>query len=669
MKAYTPFQVQRISGLRDRPTYNELVDYIETTDDTIKMPDRRAKFIRNSFYLSQLDGEGMRRQEEQERQREKEQERELLIRQFARDFGFMYRDIRNFLDGHGLVPTRRDEPGPDPPPRGGGESPIQEEDAFLDVDDDALVSLMDDSALDRLMMPDIGSIPADPINDVRRQARMQPARGSGLSQLPENRNQLRTVGGQARIPVARGTGLTRDVQVRSPLVQVRQPQSSFNPQRQRPNLQPQPISRVPRLGTPPGSTTYQQTFQNQAISRSGDDDALVRLMTPDAGPRPAPPRIQIPGRRETMYQSISTPAQTPREYAFDDEVRRQLDFGTPEPSGPPQALVPIEPQEVAQRAIDAGVLSRFGNALTSMGRVTAGAIEGLFDTDNPPQDRLTGGPGGPPQQVTYQFFQQNVQNIQQNLYVGPQAGINPMDLLGLQQQLQQPFRHLAIDYPQLTQGPTPPPLSLPTQPEVFGGQASASAASYDPEIVDRPRVRLQQPPAMDIPDPQRPIRQAIPRDDPAAGYDPQLDARDLGPYLSTNQETFEQNKYNIKKLLSYLMTQRPNAWGGVLSVQTKWKSVEKFMKGLDDYINYQRSKGDTPEKQPEVITEYGSLENFIHQFDQIDALVTLLHNEPSLRNKKKQDLTLHQIMKAYDEWYRSTTQPRGPVATTPMRRG
>ena len=36
------------------------------------MPDRRAKFLRNSFYLSQLDGEGMRRQEEQDQLKDRE---------------------------------------------------------------------------------------------------------------------------------------------------------------------------------------------------------------------------------------------------------------------------------------------------------------------------------------------------------------------------------------------------------------------------------------------------------------------------------------------------------------------------------------------------------------------------------------------------------------------
>lgn len=99
--------MKNLAGLRERPTYLELIDYIENNNDKIKMPDRRATFMRKSFYLSQLDGEGMRKQEEMQKLREARQEQELLIQQFARDFGFVHRDIKNWLEGRGLVPERR----------------------------------------------------------------------------------------------------------------------------------------------------------------------------------------------------------------------------------------------------------------------------------------------------------------------------------------------------------------------------------------------------------------------------------------------------------------------------------------------------------------------------------------------------------------------------------
>ena len=81
------------SGLRERPTYEELINYIETNNDKIKMPDRRAMMVRSSFYLNQLDGEGMRRQEEQEKLKDAMQDREFLVRQFARDQNFQLRHI------------------------------------------------------------------------------------------------------------------------------------------------------------------------------------------------------------------------------------------------------------------------------------------------------------------------------------------------------------------------------------------------------------------------------------------------------------------------------------------------------------------------------------------------------------------------------------------------
>ena len=102
--------VKNVAGLRERPTYLELIDYIENNNDKIKMPDRRATFLRKSFYLSQLDGEGMRMQEQIEKQREARREQEMLITQFAKDFGFQQRDIKNWLEGKGLVPVRRATP-------------------------------------------------------------------------------------------------------------------------------------------------------------------------------------------------------------------------------------------------------------------------------------------------------------------------------------------------------------------------------------------------------------------------------------------------------------------------------------------------------------------------------------------------------------------------------
>ena len=71
-------------GLRQRQTYDELVDYLLDKQPKIIYPDRRAKFIRNSPQLSNLlDGDGMGAiyWEEQQINRMKQEQTEHAIRQ------------------------------------------------------------------------------------------------------------------------------------------------------------------------------------------------------------------------------------------------------------------------------------------------------------------------------------------------------------------------------------------------------------------------------------------------------------------------------------------------------------------------------------------------------------------------------------------------------------
>ena len=65
-------------GLRERPTYNELIEDIQF-DEKIKLPNRQAKFIRESPYLSFLDGEGYTDLLEQEEKTKKQVQVEHAI--------------------------------------------------------------------------------------------------------------------------------------------------------------------------------------------------------------------------------------------------------------------------------------------------------------------------------------------------------------------------------------------------------------------------------------------------------------------------------------------------------------------------------------------------------------------------------------------------------------
>ena len=76
------------AGLRRRETYEEIINYLENEQEIIKYPDRRAKFLRDSPYLTQLDGEGIRTLEEQET---------AAIRQRAKDD--MLRELGYKADG------------------------------------------------------------------------------------------------------------------------------------------------------------------------------------------------------------------------------------------------------------------------------------------------------------------------------------------------------------------------------------------------------------------------------------------------------------------------------------------------------------------------------------------------------------------------------------------
>ena len=71
-----------MQNLRKRPTYNELINYLEVEQPKIKYPDRTATILRNSHYLSQFDG-NLLDLEEQEKNIEKEKLKESEIRKIA----------------------------------------------------------------------------------------------------------------------------------------------------------------------------------------------------------------------------------------------------------------------------------------------------------------------------------------------------------------------------------------------------------------------------------------------------------------------------------------------------------------------------------------------------------------------------------------------------------
>ena len=83
-----------MQSLRKRPTYNELIDYLENKQPVIRYPDRRATFLRNSPYLSQFDGDSWIDLDEQENRINKEKLKEMEVRRLAGERGLTASVVR-----------------------------------------------------------------------------------------------------------------------------------------------------------------------------------------------------------------------------------------------------------------------------------------------------------------------------------------------------------------------------------------------------------------------------------------------------------------------------------------------------------------------------------------------------------------------------------------------
>ena len=70
-------------GLKPRHSFEQAINYIETNKDVITYPDRRAKLLRNTFELSQLDGIGGYLADVLEEQKAKAEQKELLMKTMA----------------------------------------------------------------------------------------------------------------------------------------------------------------------------------------------------------------------------------------------------------------------------------------------------------------------------------------------------------------------------------------------------------------------------------------------------------------------------------------------------------------------------------------------------------------------------------------------------------
>ena len=75
-----------MQGLRIKPSYGQLIGVAVSDElEHIKFPNRNAKFLREGFVMSQLDGEGARVMEEHQQRHNKEVYMDSAFRSLASD--------------------------------------------------------------------------------------------------------------------------------------------------------------------------------------------------------------------------------------------------------------------------------------------------------------------------------------------------------------------------------------------------------------------------------------------------------------------------------------------------------------------------------------------------------------------------------------------------------
>ena len=87
------------SGLRIKPIYEQLISVALSDDNqNIRFPNRDAKFLREGFELSQLDGFGWEAMQRQQENATNEQYKQALIKQIAVSSGIDASDLRSETD-------------------------------------------------------------------------------------------------------------------------------------------------------------------------------------------------------------------------------------------------------------------------------------------------------------------------------------------------------------------------------------------------------------------------------------------------------------------------------------------------------------------------------------------------------------------------------------------
>ena len=109
----------KMSGLRRKQTYDEMINYLHYGQEVVKYPNRKAKQLRESPYMTQLDGEDLDQQHERILNQQK---RQLITQQVSAQTG------RSQAEQHIQNGVQRNGGNP--------QQPVVAEPVFHEVDDD-----------------------------------------------------------------------------------------------------------------------------------------------------------------------------------------------------------------------------------------------------------------------------------------------------------------------------------------------------------------------------------------------------------------------------------------------------------------------------------------------------------------------------------------------------
>ena len=111
------------AGLREKPSYEELISYVKADPDTIRYPSRDATLLDNSFQMSQMVGEGFRELDMINSGIQTAALDEALQRKFSAQEGLDFGRLKYITEKYNLKPSVNmgGEPIPVPDMLGGPE--------------------------------------------------------------------------------------------------------------------------------------------------------------------------------------------------------------------------------------------------------------------------------------------------------------------------------------------------------------------------------------------------------------------------------------------------------------------------------------------------------------------------------------------------------------------